>query len=352
MKRIGILYDKESKKRFLLPEQVRQLTAKGITVNIIKDMGAVFNIADSVYEEVGAKVYPDWKSVIGNSEILLKVNAFTKHELENMNGKMAITMVNYFNNVDMLLYMLQNGVTGIEWASLVDTNGYVLFPKLEELKAESTAMGIKQGLVDVIPNKLKNKVIYPPKPKILILNATFAGLALAKIALANGMEVTISDHDLAYLQNLQKEIPEIKICDANYETLLEVISMQNVFVVTTINPSDPTKLRITKEMAVRMPRGSLLIDMSAENGYSFHFAKKFLTKELKWIAIGKSFYIAPCDILEFSPKETTEIIAKGSVQYLIDVAENGTKSSFIARKINCENGKVVNPSINARLNLY
>lgn len=352
MKRIGILYDKGSKKRFLLPEQVKQLTAKSITVSLAKDYGAELNIADAMYEQAGAKVFADWKSVIGNSDILLKVNAFNEAELKEMSGKVAITMANYYNNVDMLLYMLQNKVTGVEWASLADRNGYVIFPKLEELKADYVFKEIKKALATGLAKKAKNKVIYPIRPKMLILNATFGGVALAKLASANNFDVTIADNDLVYLKNLKKTMPELRICDSKYETLLEQVTTQNVFVSTMINPSDLTKLRITKEMAVRMPHGSLLIDMSAESGYAFHFVKKFLAKEFKWIGIEKSFYVAPCDFLEFMAKEASDTISKKSIQYLIDVAENGKQSSYIVKNTNCENGKVINATINARLNLY
>ncbi|MCQ2956809.1 MAG: hypothetical protein MJ233_03030 [Mycoplasmoidaceae bacterium] len=140
---------------------------------------------------------------------------------------------------------------------------------------------IKQALAKGLAKKAKDKVIYPTHPKMLILNATFCGVALAKIALQQDYEVTISDSDEKYLAELQNSIPKLKTINANYDVLVENIKNKNIFVNTAITPTDLTKLRITKQMGQSMPKGSLMIDASCENGYAFHFIKKFADSELK-----------------------------------------------------------------------
>ena len=104
MKRIGILYDKDSKKVFLLPKEVKALVSKGITVNIASGLGGSVGVVDNIYATAGAKVYNSWQEVINASDVLLKTNAFSKTEIKAIKNKTAITMANFLVNVDMLLY--------------------------------------------------------------------------------------------------------------------------------------------------------------------------------------------------------------------------------------------------------
>lgn len=353
MKRIGILYDKESKKVFLLPEQVKELTSKGVTVNVLTGVGNPLKIDDTAYLSAGAKIFEQWSSVVEASDIILKTNSFLKKELEDMNGKIAITMVNYLANVDMLYHMLENNVTGLEWCGLTNRNGYVFFPKIEDLKAKFILRQVKLALAKGLAKKDKHKVTYPAHPKMLILNATFCGVALAKLALKEGYEVTIADADEKYLAELKDNNANLKIMPAHYDLLVEEIKDKNIFVNTAINPTDLTKLRITKEMGLSMPKGSMLIDASCENGYAFHFIKKFADAELKWNNVNNKFYyLVPADMTDHFADETSRLISNMSVEYLLDIATNGVKNSDIWKITNCQDGKVLNAAINRKLRLY
>lgn len=352
MKRIGILYDKDSKKVFLLPEQVKQLTAKGINVNVAEGIGRGLGIPDNAYLSAGARIYKEYQSVIEASDILLKVNAFVEGELKHMKGKIAITAASFLANVDMLYHMLTNKVTGCEWMSLASKGEYVIFPDIEAQKANVTMVAIKQAL----QNGFKGKYKYPEHPKMVILNATFGAIALAKLALKDGYEVTIADNDATYLESLKRSFARLGgtflTCDAGYETILKQVKDKNIFVTTTINPAELTKLRITQEVPALMPNGSLLVDTSCQNGYAFHFIKKFAKKGLEWVEIDKRYYLAPADMTELCARTASEIISKNSLPYLVSIANNGTKDECLIKITNCEDGKVISALINKQLHLY
>ena len=352
MKRIGILYDKGSKKVFLLPEQVKQLTSKGVNVNITEGLGKGLGIPDTAYLSAGARIYKQYSSVIEASDLIVKANAFAEKELEHMQGKLAITTACFLSNVDMLYFMLKNKVTGCEWMALSNQGKYVIFPEIEEAKAQLTMVAIKQAMTKTF----KGKFTYPEHPKMFILNASFAAIALAKLALKEGYDVTIADNDAKYLESLRKSLIHfggtLNVCNAKYETILQQVKDKNIFVSTTINPSELTKLRVTTETAALMTNGSLLIDTSCQNGYAFHFIKKFAKKGLEWVEINKRYYLAPADMTELFGQTASEIISKNSVPYLLDIVNNGTEHSWLNKIINCQDGKVVSAAINKKLHLY
>ena len=97
--------------------------------------------------------------------------------------------------------------------ALTDNGKYVIFPEIEEAKANLTMKTISQA----ISKGFKHKYKYPTHPKMMILNATYAGVALAKLALKAGYEVTIADNDAKYLETLRQSLSKvsksINVCD-------------------------------------------------------------------------------------------------------------------------------------------
>lgn len=354
MKRIGILYDKDSKKVFLLPKEVKALVSKGITVNIASGLGESVGVLDGIYASAGAKVYNNWQEVINASDVLLKTNAFSKTEIKAIKNKTAITMANYLVNVDMLLYMLQEKTNGLAWSCLNNRSGYPIFSKIEEAKAQPVLKLIQDALKTGLAKKEKDKVVYPKNPSMLILNATFMGVELAKLALAAGFNVTIADNDTKYLLELKNSfgLKKLDFCDSSFDTLIEKMKKTNIFVNTAIAPTDVTKLRITKEMVESMPKGSLAIDAACENGYAFHFVKKYADEQIKWNKLGKSFYLAHEDLGNYIAAQTSEIISSESLEYLIEVASKGADTPTLSKIAICRDGKVVNYNINTKLHLY
>lgn len=354
MKKIGLIYDKESKYIAILPSEIKKLVDKGVTINVLSGYGKCIKIEDNSFSSLGAHIFHDWKEVIANSDVLVKTNAFNKAELEKIGDKVAITMVNYLTNVNMLYYMLQNKTTGLEWKCLRKDFEFSLFNKIEEAKAEFVVSSIQNALKTGLSKKPKEQVTYPTDPKILILNASPAGLSIAKQAVALGWKVTVAENDTNKVSSLKKakEFKSVEFIDAGFESLVSQFKTSLIFVNTIINPLERTKLRITKEMALSMPKGSILVDEACENGYAFHFVKKFADKELRWNKLNHVYYLAHEDISSLIAQKISQIISIGSVDSFFGIAKEGIENKNILALVNCKDSKVTNALINNELKLY
>ncbi len=349
MKKLGFILDKNSKKVFILPDEVKQLTSKGIAVNLPKNYGATVNVDESKYVIAGATILNDSKAVITSSDIICKPQVFNKKELGLMSGKIAVTMANYLANVEMIFLMLTNNIKSYAWGSLTDNGQYVFFEDLEKIKGKFAA----KKVVEVLKTKKY-------KPRVLVLNATWASYEAIAYLLAHNMNVTLLDNDSKYCREL-KNTPEIKkIClahnthldikDASFETLAKEFRSYDGFINTCIDPFNRTKPRITEDMAKSMAKGSILVDEACENGYAFHFQKKFAPIEDKLEKVGESSYSCVADISELYPFDSSKIISTKSVKYLMQMAEDKTEdfSDILITK----DGRCFNKEINRQLKLF
>lgn len=361
MKTIGLISNKKSKKLFLLPTAITNLTNSGIKVYVMRGYGNGLNISDDQYSQAGATVLDGYRDVISASDIICKTDAFDKKEINFMTGKIAVTMVNYLTHVDMLFYMLKNNVTGVAWNNLANANGYVFFPEIEKIKGEFAVKTIAEGMTKGL-SKPKEKVVYPHPAKLLILNATYASVAAAKYALGNGFDVMLLDQDKDYLRDLRNDSDILSITSKNktrfnvgvadFENLTKAFPNYQCFINTSINPEDRTKPRITKEMANSMPAGSILYDAGSEYGYAFAWMKKLAKPGVVYTRFNKIFYVAPEDTCELIAKQHSEIVSTNSVKPLIDFANEGQSNKFIAKTVICNKGKVVDTKVKETLTLY
>jgi len=378
MKSLGLIFDKNTRKVFLLPEDVKKITSAGVKVFVALSYGATNNINDIDYTNAGAEVI-DVKSVVENADIILKVNAFTKNEIKAMNGKTAITLANFIVNVDMLYEMLVNNVKSYEWIGLVTNNSYAFFQHLEEIKGKY-AINKTKTLLPKITEEFKNNpkvakekerlakkgielnIFKGIKNKVLVLNASFASDVIIRQSLMLGWDVTLLDNDAKYCHALLKdqEIQSLISHDggtlqtmpATFDNLESQFKVNNIFFNTCINPTVKTGLRITKDMIESMPCASLAFDLSCENGFAFMFQKSLLKEDEHiecYSKITNTTFVCPKNITDLFPTEASQIISNNSVDTLIKVAkdETGCVSDILVTK----EGKCYSSYINKTLHI-
>ena len=58
----------------LIPDSVKRFTDAGAEVHVESGIGQTLGITDTEYEDAGAKVISDRSSLLGNSDIVLRMN--------------------------------------------------------------------------------------------------------------------------------------------------------------------------------------------------------------------------------------------------------------------------------------
>lgn len=361
MKTLGLIKDKKSKKVFLLPQEIQNLKKEGIKVTIPANYGLDLEITDSAYIVAGADVVSNNNEVIKVSDIICKVNAFDKAEIKEIGNKIAVSTASYINNVDMIYHMMEAKTTGLAWNYLYNQKGFIIFPKLEELKGKLAMKIITDGMAKGLC-KEKEKVTYPKPANLLIINATFAAVTAAKWALANGFNVTIADMDKRYLNELSNdaEIKEITAknktkfdtCSAEFDKLTKVCKDYNALIATAVDPMGRTKKKVSDEMAKSMPKGSILVDASCEYGDSFIFAKKQPSANIVYERQKDYFAVTVADLTELAFKEASKIISTNSYKNLVELAKDGVKAPTIKNLVICQDGNVQDKNIISQLRLY
>ena len=351
MKSIGLLASKKTKILFLLPEDIKKNISREVNIFVVENYGQKLGISDQEYSKVGCKIVKKEK-ILKKCDILLKVECFTKKELKIAANKTIVTMVNFLNNVKMLECCLYYNISSFQWICLFDSKQkkYTLFNELQV---------IKNNYVLETLNKTKNETINVKN--ILIFNHSSYACKLAQELLKNNYNVTIVAN-ISYPISVEKEIIEattnlakekkLKFAIIKYD--LEKISSwlpcYQCIISLPIKPGVKSSWNIVSDNTLKCQKKSLFIDLSAENGISFIFAKA-TTKFDHPKKINKCFYLVPQNVNDFYPKLSSEIISKWTTCNLNDfVGEQ--KCLNYSNLCVTKNKKIVNTYIKEKLNIY
>lgn len=303
---VGVLREGGSENRVaLLPENIKTLVKKKITVLIESDAGTSSCASNEEYVDAGAAIQTK-QYILKESDLVLKINPPADEDIPA--GKVLVAILNPLNNTDIVQKLAKAGVTSFS-LDMVPRSSRA--QAVDILSSMATIAGYKAVLVAA--SKLPN--FFPMfmsasgtiKPsKILILGAGVAGLQALATAKKLGAVVEVFDVRPAVKEEVMslggkfievegatddasaggyavEQTEEYKVQQA--QLIHDHAVNSNVVICTAQIPGRKAPLLIHKKTVDEMSPGSVIIDMAAGSGGNCELTKKDETIIYKQIRI-------------------------------------------------------------------
>ena len=303
---VGVLREGGSENRVaLLPENIKTLVKKKITVLIESDAGTSSCASNEEYVDAGAAIQTK-EHILKESDLVLKINAPEDEDIPA--GKVLVAILNPLSNTDVVQKLADAGVTAFS-LDMVPRSSRA--QAVDILSSMATIAGYKAVLVAA--SKLPN--FFPMfmsasgtiKPsKILILGAGVAGLQALATAKKLGAVVEVFDVRTAVKEEVMslggkfievegarddaaaggyavEQTDEYKAQQA--QLIHDHAVKSNVVICTAQIPGRKAPLLLTKQTVDEMSPGSVIIDMAAGSGGNCELTKKDETIIYKQIRI-------------------------------------------------------------------
>ncbi len=262
----------------LTPDAVAILVRNGHEVWVEKDAGKGANLSDHEYSEAGAKIVSSPKEVY-QANVILKVEPLVEEEFGYVKaGTTLISALNlpalekqYFEKLNELK------ITGIGYELIEDkVGGKPIIRAMGEI-AGSTVLLIAAEYLST-PNGGRGIILGGitgvPPTKIVILGAGTVAEYATRAALSLGADVKVFDKHIYRLQRLKYSIGQnlyTSIIDS--ETLAEAIGRADVVIGTMRAENGLSPMVVTREMVSKLKPGSVIIDVSIDQGGSFETSR-------------------------------------------------------------------------------
>ena len=274
----------------IIPETVKRLAAKGITVAVEGGAGAAAWFSDEEYRSAGATVEPSADPVFGVADLVVKIHPPTQAEVERVRPGTAVISLLYPQvNADLVRLLAAKSVAAIAVDQIPRTT---LAQTMDVLSSQSTVAGYRavilaaQALPKFFPMLMTAAGTVAPA-RVLVLGAGVAGLQAIAVARRLGAIVEAFDvrrevkeqieslgarfvetgatEDAAGAGGYARELSE-ETERRNRDVIAEHLAKTDVCITTALIPGKRAPILITEEMVRRMRAGSVLVDLAAEQG--------------------------------------------------------------------------------------
>ena len=261
---------KEQEQRVaLLPSAAGQLTRRGHSVVVQKNAGIGSGYPDDDYIKAGAEIVDEAKEVFARADMIVKVKEPLEAEFPLLRkGQILFTYLHLAASKSLTEALLKSGVTAIAYETIqVDHRLPLLEPMSEIAGRMSVVMGANflakynggSGvLLGGVPGVLPGRVV--------VVGGGTSGVNAARMAAGLGADVTILDVDLERLRYLDLSIISANTLYSSEANLLELMPECDLLIGAVLLPGAKAPKLITRQMLRGMKPGSVLVDISIDQG--------------------------------------------------------------------------------------
>lgn len=255
----------------LSPESVEMLTNNGMHILIESRAGEASRFSDKDFSEAGARIVYDKKEVY-KADILLKVAPPTLADMDLFQMNQIVITPLHLPTIkkEIINTLVNKKVTAFAFEYLKDeSNTYAFVRCMSEIAGSSSILIASELLADNTHGRgnLLGGLSGIPPTQILILGAGVVGEFAARAALGLGASIKIFDYNVYKLSRLQNNIgSRIYTSTINPKTLLKDIRTTDVVVGAIHSETGRTPVIVTESMVMEMKPGSVIIDVSIDQG--------------------------------------------------------------------------------------
>ncbi len=182
---------------------------------------------------------------------------------------------------------------------------------------------------------------------VVVLGGGTAGVSAAKMAIGLGAKTTIIELDedrMRYLDHIfDKEITVLKSNPLNIENALKTA---DALVSTILIPGAKAAKIVTEDMVKTMPKGSVIVDISIDQGGSVATIDRITTHDNPVFEKHGVLHYSVANMPGAVPRTSTFALTNATIPYAVDIANKGYLQACLddpSLKLGCNviNGKVV-----------
>lgn len=353
----------------LTPDVVQSMVKAGFEVLVEKDAGLNSYFDNAAYTTAGARLIDSVSSLYAEADVVLKVNAPTSSEIQQMkSGAVLISLMYAATNPELISACSSRGISAFSMDAIPRISRA---QKMDVLSSQANLAGYKAVIIGaaalgkIFPLLMTAAGTIKPS-KVVIMGAGVAGLQAIATAKRLGAIVEVSDirpETKEQVESLGGRFIEVKGDDSikveggyvknvseeflkkQQALIAKHISEADLVITTALIPGKKAPVLVTEDMVKSMKMGSVIVDMAVGQG-----GNCVLSEVNKHVVKHGVTIIGESNLPSLLPLNASELYAKNIQAFLQHLAtkdgfkwemdEEITKGSLIVH-----NGKVVHPSV-------
>lgn len=319
----------------LVPETVSVLVANGHRVKVETNSGEGANFTDRDYSEAGAEICYDAKEIF-SCDIIFKVAPPSEAEVEMMTGNQTLISALQISIQPKVILqkLMEKKITAVAWDYIRDEGG--LFPVVRTMGeiAGTTSIIVAAELLSSFGKGkgiMLGGIAGVQPTEVVIIGAGTVGEYATRAAMALGASVKVFDNSLSRLRRLQNDLgTRVYTSVIQPKVLAKSLMRADVVIGALRAPLGRTPCVVTEEMIQQMKSGSVLVDVSIDQGGCFETSKVTTHDNPTFELYGVIHYCVP-NVASRVSRTASFALSNIFSPILVDMGNRGGCNELIAR---------------------
>ncbi|HVB83910.1 MAG TPA: alanine dehydrogenase [Rhodanobacteraceae bacterium] len=334
----------------LVPAACADLVRRGHEVYIQSGAGQKSCFNDEEYTRVGAHIVADAVALYAAAELIVKVK-------EPIAGDLALLQKHHLlfcylhlaPEPELTKRLLAIGLTGVAFESVEETDGGLPLLAPMSIIAGRIAVQIGTHLLHQ-PAGGKGKLLgglpSTERGKVVVLGAGAAGGNSAALAAAGGANVVVFDKRPDRLAQMMALGSNVTALYPYEEYVAREVRDADLVIGAVLIPSAKAPHVVTRAMVTSMEKGSVMVDISIDQGGCFETSKPTTYADPTYIVDGVTHF-AVTNMPGAVPQTSSQAISAAILPYVQRLAAGKTwrEHEPLRRGINVEAGAIVHPAL-------
>ena len=338
----------------ITPAGVHELVRHGHEVMIERGAGAGSSISDEDFVAAGAEILPGADDVWAAGDLILKVKEPVAIEYPRMRaGQTLFTYLHLAADRPLTEELVNRKITAIayETVELANRSLPLLAPMSEVAGRLAPQVGAHtmmraQGGRGILMGGVSG--VYAAK--VVVIGAGVAGMNAAAIALGMQAEVLLLDRDVDRLREMDRIYQgHVQTVASNAYEVDRAIADADLVIGAVLVPGAKAPKLVTNEQVARMQPGSVLVDISIDQGGCFEDSRPTTHADPTY-RVHESVFYCVANMPGAVPHTSTYALTNVTLPYAVELADKGWQRAMrgdpaLARGLNTHEGEVTNAPV-------
>jgi alanine dehydrogenase len=331
---VGVLKENKAEENrvSLSPGGVEVMRQNGHAVLVEKNAGSASGFGNALYKAAGAEIVESSKDIFQKAEMIMRVKEPQASEFELIKkDQIYFAYLHLAASEDVTRAIINAGSINIAYETIQKADGSL--PLLTPMSEVAGPMAIQEGAKYLEMAQGGHGVLLGGVPgvdpgTVMIIGGGAVGINAAKMACGLGAKVYILDIDLDRLRYLSDVMPSHCISlMSSPAAIRDVLPKADVVVGAVLVPGSKTPTLITREMLKTMKKGSVLIDVSIDQGGCFETSKETTHADPTYSIDGIVHY-AVSNMPGALPRTSTLALNNATLPYAVEIANKGWRKAM------------------------
>ena len=316
----------------MIPSGVKELVNEGHEVFVETDAGMGIGMTDQDYIDAGASILSTPEEVFDISELIIKVKEPQLNECRMLKtGQVLFTYLHLAADPEQAAALVKSGVTAIAYETVTAENGSL--PLLTPMSAVAGRLSIQAGAYALQKANGGRGVLLGGVPgvkagQVLIIGGGVSGAHAAEMAVGLGAQVTILDLSSDRLNELSNKFGDkVSTRVSSKELINELVIESDLVIGAVLVAGAAAPKLVTKEHVKQMRPGSVMVDISIDQGGCFETSKPTTHAEPTYIVDDVVHYCVT-NMPGAVPRTSTFALTNETLPFIKSLANRGWQSAL------------------------